>query len=151
MSKQNKCVSTVRGGNFVAEMAYDEAAARTSFIFLDNGIPINDPKCFAFGKEFNPLSPFNELVSKKVILFPSKATPFGDEEELLAEIKDFIHKYLDVNAIFEEIASYYVACSWNYEKFNELPYLRALGDYGSGKTRFLQVIGSICYKPKTQM
>jgi hypothetical protein len=28
-----------------------------------------------------------------------------------------------------------------------VPYLRALGDYGSGKTRFLQVIGSICYKP----
>jgi hypothetical protein len=31
--------------------------------------------------------------------------------------------------------------------FNEVPYLRALGDYGTGKTRFLQVIGHLCYKP----
>ena len=28
-----------------------------------------------------------------------------------------------------------------------LPYLRVIGDWGSGKTRFLQVVGSICFRP----
>jgi hypothetical protein len=33
-----------------------------------------------------------------------------------------------------------------YDAFNELPYLRVRGDYGSGKTRFLLVIGALAYK-----
>jgi hypothetical protein len=45
------------------------------------------------------------------------------------------------------IASYYVLFSWISDGFNELPYLRLRGDYGSGKTRFLLTVGSLCYKP----
>jgi hypothetical protein len=37
--------------------------------------------------------------------------------------------------------------TWLYDKFNEVPYLRAIGDFGSGKSRLLQTIGSLCYKP----
>jgi hypothetical protein len=44
-------------------------------------------------------------------------------------------------------ASAYALLSWVYDAFNELPYLRFRGDYGSGKTRALLVVGSICYKP----
>lgn len=33
-----------------------------------------------------------------------------------------------------------------YDAFNEVPYLRFQGDYGTGKTRALLVIGSVCYK-----
>ena len=45
------------------------------------------------------------------------------------------------------MASYYVLFTWVYDGFNELPYLRVRGDTGSGKTRFLLTIGSLCYKP----
>jgi hypothetical protein len=37
--------------------------------------------------------------------------------------------------------------SWVYDAFNELPYLRVRGDFGTGKTRFLLVVGALCYKP----
>ena len=37
--------------------------------------------------------------------------------------------------------------SWVYEFAPSLPYLRVIGDWGSGKTRFLQVVGSICFRP----
>jgi hypothetical protein len=37
--------------------------------------------------------------------------------------------------------------SWVHDAFNELPYLRLRGDYGTGKTRGLITIGSICYRP----
>jgi hypothetical protein len=43
--------------------------------------------------------------------------------------------------------SHYVLLTWVYDRFNELPYLRLRGDFGSGKTRFLLVVGSICNKP----
>jgi hypothetical protein len=65
----------------------------------------------------------------------------------VAEIQAYIHRYVDLTPQFERIASYYVLFSWLYDSFNELPYLRVRGDYGSGKTRFLLVVGSICYKP----
>ncbi len=49
--------------------------------------------------------------------------------------------------IAHHITAYYVLLTWVYDAFNELPYLRFRGDYGTGKTRALLTIGSICYKP----
>jgi hypothetical protein len=40
-----------------------------------------------------------------------------------------------------------VLLTWLYDTFNELPYSRLHDDYGSGKTRALLAIGSLCYKP----
>jgi hypothetical protein len=40
-----------------------------------------------------------------------------------------------------------VLFTWVYDAFNELPYLQLRGDTGSGKTRFLLTVGSLCYKP----
>lgn len=68
-------------------------------------------------------------------------------ETLLREIQHFIHRYVDVSPLFEKIASYYVLLSWIYDSFSELPYLRLRGDPGSGKSRFLLTVGSLCYKP----
>jgi hypothetical protein len=99
------------------------------------------------GRTYIPLPPTYNLVEKGVILFPSQATPYKNEEEILAEIQAFIHKYLDISEVFEQIATYYVLFTWMFDRFNEVPYLRAIGDFGSGKSRFLQAIGILCYKP----
>lgn len=89
----------------------------------------------------------NQIVETKTILFPSKAEPYGDYQEFMKEIQGFVHKYLGISEFYEKLVCYYVPFTWIYDCFNVLPYLRALGDWGSGKSRFLQVIGSICYKP----
>jgi hypothetical protein len=49
--------------------------------------------------------------------------------------------------MFEQIAAHYVLLSWVHDAFNELPYLRFQGDYGTGKTRGLLAVGQLCYKP----
>jgi hypothetical protein len=94
-----------------------------------------------------PYSPDNNLLKHEVVLFPSEPEEYGSEENLLAAIQNFIHRFVDVSPLFEKIASYYVLFSWVYDSFNELPYLRLRGDPGSGKTRFLLTVGSLCYKP----
>jgi hypothetical protein len=99
------------------------------------------------GERLVPYSPGNNLLKHGVVLLPSGPEEYGSDSELLAEIKAFIHRYVDVSPLFEEIASYYVLLTWIYDAFNELPYLRVRGDFGSGKTRFLLTVGSICYKP----
>ena len=94
-----------------------------------------------------PYSPGNNLLRNEVVLFPLEAAEYESEQKLVEEIQSFIHCYVDVSPLFEQIASYYVLFSWVYDAFNELPYLRLRGDAGSGKTRFLLTVGSLCYKP----
>jgi hypothetical protein len=94
-----------------------------------------------------PYSPHNNLLSHGVVLLPSHARDCGAKEDLVRDVRAFIHRYADVSESFEEIVSYYVLLSWIYDAFNEVPYLRLKGDFGSGKSRCLLTIGSLCYKP----
>ncbi|MEZ5934430.1 MAG: hypothetical protein R3F54_21300 [Alphaproteobacteria bacterium] len=94
-----------------------------------------------------PYKPSNNLIQNKVILFPSKPEGYRSEAELLDEVRFYIHRYVNVSPEFERIAATYVLLTWLYDRFDELPYLRVRGDYGTGKTRFLLIVGSICYKP----
>ena len=93
-----------------------------------------------------PYSPKNNLIKNEIVLLPSKVEEYGTEIALLNAVKGFIHRYVSVSPLYEDIASYYVLFSWVYDGFNELPYLRVRGDPGCGKTRFLLTVGSLCYK-----
>ena len=94
-----------------------------------------------------PYSPDNSLLAHGVVQFPSAREEYESEVDLASSIRQFIHQYADLSEAFEEAATYYVLLSWVYDAFNELPYLRLKGDFGCGKTRCLQTIGSLCYKP----
>ena len=96
---------------------------------------------------FVPYSASNNLVQHKVLLLPGEPIAYKTKHDLVEEIRAYIHRYVDLSPDFEDIATHYVLLSWIYDSFNELPYLRFRGDYGSGKTRALLTIGSICYKP----
>lgn len=131
------------------EMVFDRKENKTSFSKMDRGGNLEAliEEVEIEGRKYKPLPPSYNLVEKDVILFPSLATPYANEEEILKEIQTFIHKYLDISEVFEQIATYYVLFTWMFDKFNEVPYLRAIGDFGSGKSRFIQAIGILCYKP----
>lgn len=94
-----------------------------------------------------PFSPNNNLIKNEVVLLPSEPRIYGSEQQLVSEIADFIHRYADLSPSFEQVACYYVLLTWLYDAFNDLPYLRLRGDFGTGKTRMLLTIGSLCYKP----
>ena len=87
------------------------------------------------------------LIAKEVVLFPARPADYGAPRDLVRRVQAFIHTYLDVDPFYERLAAYYVLLTWLYDLFETLPYLRALGDYGTGKTRFLHAIGSLCYRP----
>ena len=68
-------------------------------------------------------------------------------QELFQQIKAHINKYLELPQYYDDISALYVLLSWVYEFAPSLPYLRVLGDWGSGKTRYLEVVGSVCFRP----
>lgn len=97
-----------------------------------------------------PVRPYpvdNSLVAHGVVRFPSELGSYESDALLLRAVQAFIHRYADLSDAFEEAAAHYVLLSWVYDAFNELPYLRLKGDFGSGKTRCMQTIGVLCYKP----
>ncbi len=87
-----------------------------------------------------------EDIELGAIKLPSGVEEYNGTLILLSEIERHINKYLDVSENYLRFASYYVLLSWVYDRFHTIPYLRALGDTGCGKSRFLDVIGGLCYK-----
>jgi hypothetical protein len=98
------------------------------------------------GEVLVPYPASNNLIANECVLLPSKPEEFFRKEELIADIQAFLHRYVDISPMFERIAAYYVLLSWVHDAFGELPYLRLQGDFGTGKTRALMVIGSVCYR-----
>ena len=138
-------VSAVLSGGSLAEMVYQQN--RTLFCISKDGEIRYETNLVVNGQRLVPYSPRNNLLSNEVVLFPSEPLEYDTEESLVESIRGFIHRYVDISPLFEQIASYYVLFTWVYDAFNELPYLRLRGDTGSGKTRFLLTVGSLCYRP----
>lgn len=96
-------------------------------------------------KTYIPIN--SDIITKGVIKLPSKATEYESDTALFNQIKKFIHKYVDVSEHFENLSACYVLSTWVYDMFDSTAYIRMFGDTGCGKSRFLQVVGFICYKP----
>ena len=132
----------------ILELVYQPEKGQTWFaLWKDGELSYQKEHVLADGDRLVPYSPKNNLIQNAVVLLPSQVEEYGSEEELLAQIQGFIHRYVDISPFYEKIASYYVLFTWVYDSFNELPYLRFRGDPGSGKTRALLTVGSLCYKP----
>jgi hypothetical protein len=148
--KQKRIVPTasaILDDGTIVELVYRPDLRRTFFALYSAGRwTLQD--AIDIGPDFKlvPFSANNNLIKNDVVLLPSEPRIYGSEAQLVAEIREFIHRYLDLSDAFENVATHYVLLTWLYDAFNELPYLRLRGDYGSGKTRALLTIGSLCYK-----
>lgn len=94
-----------------------------------------------------PAKNLGSFIENDVLKLPSGPAEYGDLDDLIIAIRAHISRYVDVTDEFLRLATHYVLLTWVYDRFRELPYLRRRGDYGTGKTRFLTVVGSLCYKP----
>lgn len=99
------------------------------------------------GERLVPMPASNNLIKHNAVLLPEKPGEYGTEEELLDDLRIYVRRYVDLSPEFSEVVCAYVLLTWVYDAFNEVCYLRFSGDYGSGKSRALYVIGSVCNKP----
>lgn len=138
-------VSTTLNTGELVELIYDPEQKTTAFaVGNDRAYRIEENITLPNGQHLVPYSPQNNLIKHGVVVLASCPEEYGSEANLIADIQGFIHRYVDVSESFERISAYYVLFSWLYDCFNELPYLRLRGDYGSGKTRYLLTVGSLC-------
>ena len=141
-------VSRVLSDGSLVELVYASKERRTQFaVATGDDIRYVPTLALDTGETLVPIRPENNLLRHRAVLLPERADECGTIPELIADIGTYIERYVDLSDTFRDIATMYVVFSWVYDAFNELPYLRFRGDFGSGKTRALQVIGAVTYKP----
>ncbi len=146
-AKPTPIVSLRTKSGDVVEMVFRPHEGETRLVTSQDEHIEEHDRLLLNGREYVPYSVENNLLTHRVLLLPSRADSYASDESLLGEIRSFIHRHVDLSPSFEEIVAHYVLLTWVYDQFNELPYLRVRGDYGSGKSRFLLTVGSLCWKP----
>lgn len=120
--------------------------------------PTAGKPCFTVKIKEKPLSYLKELEipNQQLIVRPLERVPwplptepesYGNTEELWNEIKQCIHKHVDL----PEPESYTVLTAWTFaswllEKWQIAPYLFFFGTFATGKTRALEVLSRLCQR-----
>jgi hypothetical protein len=142
-------VSRLSPDRSLVELLYNPIERTTALAVSrsDGSVGVEPFLDLASDERLVPYSPTNNLIATGSVLLPSAVGDLQTKAALVEEVRAFIHRYVDLSPLFEEIAAHYVLLTWVFDAFNELGYLRFRGDYGTGKTRALLAIGSLCYKP----
>ena len=86
-------------------------------------------------------------IEQRILSLPSDIDDYKSQDELVRDIISFVHRYAEVPPFWEELIAHYILMTWVFDRFTAVPYLRFLGEPGTGKTRIQQVCGRVCYKP----
>lgn len=147
-AKERRGTACVLQDGSIVEMLYDPqkltsilAVYKDGKVSLEEKVKLNDSLWFA------PLSPKQSILENGFIQFPKEVGDYESNEMLYREIRSFIDRYAKLTPTFLSVVSAYVMMTWLYDRFQTIPYLRLLGMFGTGKSRVLQVVGSVCYKP----
>jgi hypothetical protein len=145
--KRTNIVSRVFEDGRIAELIYEKAARRTKLAVWDGSTTkIVESVQLEAGLRLAPVPASNSLIRHEAVRLPEAPAPYGDVAILVAEIEAYLARYVVLSDWFRSLAAYYALFTWVYDAFQEVPYLRVHGEWGSGKTRALLVIGSICYR-----
>ena len=147
--QDSKLVPTVSrvSEDTIVELVYDSRKRTTALVICRDGqILFTQRLKIETGETLVPYAADNNLIRHRCVLLPSRPVESGGKAQLIADIKAFLHRYVDLTEDFESLAAHYALLTWVYDAFSEVPYLRFKGDFGSGKTRALIALGSIVYK-----
>lgn len=129
----------------IVETIIDDSGKTIYAIFKDGKVKFKNQIVLASEMIIEPPNITSSAIKCGLVTLPPKPIKYGTEQDLLREIKTFISSYFFTNKGFCEIAALYVMLTWVYERFNEIPYLRVIGTFGTGKSRFLKTMSSITY------
>ena len=145
--KQTMMTSKVIYNKTLYEQVYDPERNHSYYLGWDKQKQETIPMEYIEDINITYLPIQDDLLQKQAVILPTAAIDYKNQEELELEIECFIQTWLDISKEHLQKAVWYTLLTRIMDKINTIPYLRALGDYGTGKTRYLDVIGGLCYKP----
>ncbi len=144
-NSERSALSRPRG--WLVEYLYDPETDKAAFAYRDPEGKIGKAETLEIdGVRYAPKPP-DEIVRKGAVIFPSDIGKPKENLELVAIIESFIHRnYLLDNKMLGRLMAYWVMMTWIYDGLEALPYLRAMGDAGSGKSELMKRVGYLCYR-----
>ena len=141
-----KYATTVDDAGASYDMIVPQAPGVSIFVARSDGENIERKSISKAGVVVKPLLRSNPLIQHKIVRFPSAVGMYDSQETLVEAIFIVLQRYVSLTATQYVIAAHYILLSWVYDRFESLPYLRVRGDFGTGKSRFLSIVGGLCYK-----
>ncbi|MBT3390359.1 MAG: hypothetical protein HN413_08105 [Chloroflexi bacterium] len=140
-------------GTWMVEIVFDRETNTPGFAYRDPDGVIGEAKSLTIGNvEYIPPIEAMDLYAEMepeecTIVVPGKLGEEKETVELVDDIYSFLKRYFFwTDMKWCRLSAYYVLLTWVYDAFSIVPYLRALGDYGSGKTQLIWRIGYLCYR-----
>jgi len=142
-------VGFVAPGGEIVETIYDPEDHKSQYAVYDPSTgKIAVVERFRIGEvDYKPAQ--DKAVAEGVVLLPTGVGDLLDTSDLVSQIEAFLHKYVDFGEerpFFATLSCYYVLLTWVYDCFAVIPYMRALGPPGVGKTRYLKTMAAMCYR-----
>lgn len=83
------------------------------------------------------------------ILVPTECESSGrDELALRRDVAAFVNRYVELPGDGLHLVVEYIFFTWVFDAFDESPYLAfRTADFGRGKSRALESVGALCYRP----
>lgn len=137
---------------YLVDTIYDIRTRKAQLAYRDpdgnvgtaNFLDINGVRLVPYVDENMQIVDANDL---PVVLFASALGEKKSNRELAFILENFIRRYFLLDDPTDyELISLYPFVTWNFDMFNELPYLRARGKSGSGKSELMTRIGLLCYR-----
>ena len=144
-----------RFGNWVIEYCYSPETHKATFAYRDpNGKVGEADELIIDGVKVKPIIPDNKMITKGAITLPSGLAHKADgtiDRKSTSEMTELIAFKLRQNYLFPDakwayLTAYWVMGTWLYDNFDELVYLRMVGDAGAGKSALLNLLGKIAYR-----
>jgi hypothetical protein len=144
-----------RIGDWVVEYCYDRETGKARFAYRDpNGKIDEADELLIDEKLYKPHLPTDKMIQRGAVTFPSGLARKGDgtlDRKSTSELTQAMAFVLKQNYLFPDmkwpyLAAYWAAGTWMFDNFDELVYLRMVGDAGAGKSALLNLLGLMCYR-----
>jgi len=147
---------------YLLEMLYDKRNGKSKFAYAHIWLKPNGTSVTLTSTREIGMANFMDINGKRLVPMIDDNIRFGTVNlpselgkkrtirELLATIRLFITRYFLLDSEIHIIqSSLYGLFTWVYDCFPYLPYLRARGAPGAGKSELMLLIGKVCYRMMT--
>ena len=142
--------------NLIVELAWNYDLKREDFIVFDRTTG-KVSRCVEVDTVSGPIMPPAGLrgivtpdgeIGGMVLLPTASDRSAVDTMKLWIAVRAFINRYVQLPGEAMEVAVAFVFLSWVHDRFDEVPYVAfRTPERGKGKSRALETVGTLCYRP----
>jgi len=117
------------------------------YVSIENGEVKEFKNIFIGRRDVTITDQYQDLIGSGIVTSPSECTPIKDTKELFERMIAIIETSVKFPLLSTRVGlAAYIFMTWFFNLFDSIPYIKFTGDFGTGKSTALKVLGSMCYR-----